>query len=454
MTLFPSQFGYIDLHFVAAVLEDDDQIDGVDLAGSLPHSAPVERECHVVLCFGNPVYRRKNDTCVIAGLAEFEVVLLEVDALVVVLVVDKLVTEFFDSVECRHSIDSYGGERRSVCAEVVCFNAPACAACCGIRFEPFEVLHEIDDLVQTVVLDIGGHDALYRLGQPGVVAGDGYDMAGQGGKAQACRCVHDADRILGVLRNGEAAAVEDALDGDVSPFGGGVIVDFRTDVLRFGVVDRSAGQNRHLVAVDYRSEFLRIGRLGSQQRNLVADGNRRTVRDEDIVCIFVVADDEAFGRHGHDDRRRYGNDRFVRQGGEFTCRVLLHIAVFVSVLHDEHLGAACKSPSLEDEGRFAGIVLRTVAHVVGHRNRHVHDAGSRVGRDRHPVGDFRHPVGVGIDGDDLFRRSFRFEIQGVGARQNSFGKVVLILVAAPEGTQGRHEDRGCHIFYKSHNLVF
>lgn len=113
--------------------------------------------------------------------------------------------------------------------------------------------------------------------------------------AQACRCVHDASGILGVLRNGEAAAVEDTLDGDVSPFGGGVVVDFRTDVLRFGVVDRSAGQNRHLVAVDYRSEFLRIGRLGSQQRNLVADGNRRTVRDEDIVRIFVVADDEAFG---------------------------------------------------------------------------------------------------------------------------------------------------------------
>ena len=279
-------------------------------------------------------------------------------------------------------------------------------------------------------------------------------MAGQGGKAQACRCVHDADRVLGVLRNGEGAAVENALDGDVAPFGGGVVVDLCADVLRFGVVHRSAGQNRHLVAVDYRSEFLRVGRLGAQERNLVADGNRRGVRDEDIVRVFVVADDEAFGRHGHDDRRRYGNDRFVRQGGEFTCRVLLHIAVFVSVLRDEHLCAACKSPSLEDEGGLAGIVLRAVAHVVGHRNRHVHDAGSRVGRDRHPVGDFRHPVGVGIDGDDLFRRSFRFEIQGVGARQNSFGKVVLILVAAPEGTQGRHEDRGCHIFYKSHNLVF
>ena len=434
MTLFPSQFGYIDLHFVAAVLEDDDQIDGVDLAGPLAHSAPVERECHIVLCFGNPVYRRKNDTCVIAGLAEFEVVLLEVDAFVVVLVVDKLVTEFFDSVECSHSIDSYGGKRCRFCIEVIRLDRLADTACYGPRFEPFEVLQEIDDLVQAVVLDIGGHDALYRLGQTGVVAGDGYDMAGQGGKAQTRRGVHDADRVLGILRNGEGAAVENALDGDVAPFGGGVVVDLCADVLRFGVVHRSAGQNRHLVAVDYRSEFLRIGRLGSQQRNLVADGNRRTVRDEDIVCIFVVADDEAFGRHGHDDRRRYGNDRFVRQGGEFTCRVLLHIAVFVSVLRDEHLCAACKSPSLEDEGGLAGIVLRAVAHVVGHRNRHVHDAGSRVGRDRHPVGDFRHPVGVGIDGDDLFRRSFRFEIQGVGARQNSFGKVVLILVAAPEGT--------------------
>ena len=279
-------------------------------------------------------------------------------------------------------------------------------------------------------------------------------MAGQGGKAQTRRGVHDADRVLGILRNGEGAAVENALDGDVAPFGGGVVVDLCADVLRFGVVHRSAGQNRHLVAVDYRSEFLRVGRLGAQERNLVADGNRRGVRDEDIVRVFVVADDEAFGRHGHDDRRRYGDDRFVRQGGEFTCRVLLHIAVFVSVLRDEHLCAACKSPSLEDEGGLAGVVLRAVAHVVGHRNRHVHDAGSRVGRDRHPVGNFRHPVGVGIDGDDLFGRSFRFEIQGVGARQNSFGKVVLILVAAPEGTQGRHEDRGCHIFYKSHNLVF
>ena len=84
-------------------------------------------------------------------------------------------------------------------------------------------------------------------------------MAGQGGKAQTRRGVHDADRVLGILRNGEGAAVENALDGDVAPFGGGVVVDLCADVLRFGVVHRSAGQNRHLVAVDYRSEFLRVG---------------------------------------------------------------------------------------------------------------------------------------------------------------------------------------------------
>ena len=279
-------------------------------------------------------------------------------------------------------------------------------------------------------------------------------MPGQGRETQACGSVDDADRILGILRNGDGAAAEDTADCDIRTFAGGVGVDPVRDILRLGVGHRSAGPNRHLVAADYRSEFLRIGGFGAHERYPVADGDMRIVRDEDVVRVEVVAYDESLGGHGHDGRRRHDDDRLVLQTGDFTYCVVLHVPVFVAVLADKHFGAARKGASLEDEGLLARIVLRSFAHVVAYRNRHVRDAGSRIGRDGHPGGNFRHPVGVGIDGDDLVRCSLSIEIQCAGAYQNSIRKPVLILVATPREAQNRCENRGRQIFYQSHNRVF
>ena len=76
----PTRFGNAEFDFVGPVGDDDDQVDGIDLSGPLTHRTPVE--CHNGLGFGrNSVDRRENDTGLVRGLPELEVIALEINAL-------------------------------------------------------------------------------------------------------------------------------------------------------------------------------------------------------------------------------------------------------------------------------------------------------------------------------------------------------------------------------------
>ena len=270
------------------------------------------------------------------------------------------------------------------------------------------------------------------------------------------RRIGDRHRILRTLDR-DVAADKDTLDRNILPRPRVVAVDLRGDVLGCGVSYRTPGRNYlHLVALD-NGQRLRIAALRSEDRNLVADRPGLRAHDIDASRVGGIADHKAVGAERYDQCGRNRHDRLVSQFGHLPRSVLLHVAVLVTVLRDDHLGTAGKRAALENEGRLAGIVLGAATHVVRDRNRHVGRARAALrGRDRHPLGNLRHPVRIGIYGDYLLRSVLRFEGQRRGTRQNRFRKPVpVLLVAAPEAAQGhRSEDRSRYLFNQFHNRLF
>src|SRR5699024_8189067 len=107
MTAFPAVGGNFELLLVAAILHDNDQIDRIDLAATLSHRTPVERE-GCLFPFGNAFDIRQNDTGLISGFAEFEIVLLKIDTFVFVLAwipyAQELVPFGFERLQSRYSV--------------------------------------------------------------------------------------------------------------------------------------------------------------------------------------------------------------------------------------------------------------------------------------------------------------------------------------------------------------
>ena len=246
---------------------------------------------------------------------------------------------------------------------------------------------------------------MYGLGQTGVVTRYGDIVAVQFGQTHLFGNIQGTHRILGVVGDGDGAAVEEAGHGDVAAFGRGVGVDLFGEVRRGGVGHRRAGrQDFYLVALPVRivgffragddRKFGAVARLGAPDADFVAHCHLLGVFDENGSRLLIVADDESLVRHGHYERRRNLHGGLVVQCDHVADLLIFgNVAEFVADLRDEHLGTAGERPSLENEFRLAGIVHCAVAHVLGDRNRDVHDAGSFGGGDGHPIGDLRHPVG-------------------------------------------------------------
>ena len=440
----------LHLDGVAVGGDRDYYLHGVELARAAHHRCPVECQLQA-RAGGHFCEGRQCQASLVVGLAEFQVVLLQVDG---------VARRLFQAVAVQH--EGFGGrlsvgvlgriDLGGVARAVVFYGLSGAAVLCP-RLQPLKVIAEVYLLDQAQVVHFGDDEAQHGSFHAVEVAPEGHPVAVELVQAERGGCVDDGDGV-GRVFHGEGAAVEHSGDGQPFAAGGVVAVEVGGDVGRFGVLDGvAAGEDAHVIA-GHVGQRAAVGVFRALDVDAVAHADSGGGLEEDVGVVGVVADDAARGADGCHEGFGHDDHGLVGQGGQLVDGVFLAVAVLVSVLRDGHFGTAGQCVAPEDDGGLAGIVDGAFAQVVGDGHGDFRGALSGDGRHANPFGQFvHHPLGVGIDGDDLLGCVFCLEVQGRGAGQHGFGHGLLVVVAASAQQGGQHEGRGCYVILQFH-VVF